>query len=279
MYAGGGRHMIKDITIGQFFPGKSMVHRLDPRVKLILTMTFIITIFLCKNFFALGIMLFSLILIIISSKISIKLILRGIKPLLFIIVFTAFLNIFFMSTGEVLLEYKFIVVTTGGVFTAIFMAIRIISLIIASSLLTYTTSPTMITDGIERLLSPLKFMKNGVHTVAMMMTIALRFIPTLIEEFDKITNAQKARGANLETGSLVQRAKALIPIFVPLFITSFRRAYELAFAMECRCYQGGEGRTRMKQMKTGLIDIYGLAFMAVILGAVIFLNYSYTHVI
>ncbi|MDR0315002.1 MAG: energy-coupling factor transporter transmembrane protein EcfT [Oscillospiraceae bacterium] len=271
--------MIKDITIGQFFPGKSMVHRLDPRVKLILTMTFIITIFLCKNFFALGIMLFSLILIIISSKISIKLILRGIKPLLFIIVFTAFLNIFFMSTGEVLLEYKFIVVTTGGVFTAIFMAIRIISLIIASSLLTYTTSPTMITDGIERLLSPLKFMKNGVHTVAMMMTIALRFIPTLIEEFDKITNAQKARGANLETGSLVQRAKALIPIFVPLFITSFRRAYELAFAMECRCYQGGEGRTRMKQMKTGLIDIYGLAFMAVILGAVIFLNYSYTHVI
>ncbi|MEG1179258.1 MAG: energy-coupling factor transporter transmembrane component T, partial [Oscillospiraceae bacterium] len=236
--------MVKDITIGQFFPGNSVLHRIDPRMKIVLTLAFIVIIFMCKNFFSLAVMVVALAVMVASSKISIKLMLRGIKPILFIIVFTAVLNIFYTNTGRILWEYSFIKITTGGIYTAIFMAVRIICLIIASSLLTYTTSPTMITDGLERLLSPLKFMKSGVHTVAMMMTIALRFIPTLIEEFDKITNAQKARGADLETGGLIQRAKALVPIFIPLFVTSFRRAYELAFAMECRCYRGGEGRTR-----------------------------------
>ena len=271
--------MVKDITIGQFFPGNSVIHRIDPRMKIVLTLVFIIVIFLCKNFFSLALMVVTLGVMIACSKISIKLMLRGIKPIVFIIVFTAILNIFYTDTGRVLVDYKFITITTGGIYTAIFMAVRIICLILASSLLTYTTSPTMITDGLERLLSPLKFMKNSIHTVAMMMTIALRFIPTLIEEFDKITNAQKARGADLETGGLVQRAKALVPIFIPLFVTSFRRAYELAFAMECRCYKGGEGRTRMKQMKLATVDIVS-AFSLIFIGVgVVLLNYYFPHLI
>ncbi|MEG2016121.1 MAG: energy-coupling factor transporter transmembrane component T [Oscillospiraceae bacterium] len=271
--------MVKDITIGQFFPGNSVLHRIDPRMKIVLTLAFIVIIFMCKNFFSLAVMVVALAVMVASSKISIKLMLRGIKPILFIIVFTAVLNIFYTNTGRVLWEYSFIKITTGGIYTAIFMAVRIICLIIASSLLTYTTSPTMITDGLERLLSPLKFMKSGVHTVAMMMTIALRFIPTLIEEFDKITNAQKARGADLETGGLIQRAKALVPIFIPLFVTSFRRAYELAFAMECRCYRGGEGRTRMKQMKLAMVDYASVITMIVICVGVVLLNNKFPRLI
>ncbi|MEG0898527.1 MAG: energy-coupling factor transporter transmembrane component T [Oscillospiraceae bacterium] len=271
--------MVKDITIGQFFPGNSVLHRIDPRMKIVLTLAFIVIIFMCKNFFSLAVMVVALAVMVASSKISIKLMLRGIKPILFIIVFTAVLNIFYTNTGRILWEYSFIKITTGGIYTAIFMAVRIICLIIASSLLTYTTSPTMITDGLERLLSPLKFMKSGVHTVAMMMTIALRFIPTLIEEFDKITNAQKARGADLETGGLIQRAKALVPIFIPLFVTSFRRAYELAFAMECRCYRGGEGRTRMKQMKLAMVDYASVITMIVICVGVVLLNNKFPRLI
>ncbi|MEG1437437.1 MAG: energy-coupling factor transporter transmembrane component T [Oscillospiraceae bacterium] len=271
--------MVKDITIGQFFPGNSVLHRIDPRMKIVLTLAFIVIIFMCKNFFSLAVMVVALAVMVASSKISIKLMLRGIKPILFIIVFTAVLNIFYTNTGRILWEYSFIKITTGGIYTAIFMAVRIICLIIASSLLTYTTSPTMITDGLERLLSPLKFMKSGVHTVAMMMTIALRFIPTLIEEFDKITNAQKARGADLETGGLIQRAKALVPIFIPLFVTSFRRAYELAFAMECRCYRGGEGRTRMKQMKLAIVDYASVITMIVICVGVVLLNNKFPRLI
>ncbi|MEG1819600.1 MAG: energy-coupling factor transporter transmembrane component T [Oscillospiraceae bacterium] len=271
--------MVKDITIGQFFPGNSVLHRIDPRMKIVLTLAFIVIIFMCKNFFSLAVMVVALAVMVASSKISINLMLRGIKPILFIIVFTAVLNIFYTNTGRVLWEYSFIKITTGGIYTAIFMAVRIICLIIASSLLTYTTSPTMITDGLERLLSPLKFMKSGVHTVAMMMTIALRFIPTLIEEFDKITNAQKARGADLETGGLIQRAKALVPIFIPLFVTSFRRAYELAFAMECRCYRGGEGRTRMKQMKLAMVDYASVITMIVICVGVVLLNNKFPRLI
>ena len=188
-------------------------------------------------------------------------------------------NIFYIDKGEPLLDVGFIHITTGGVYTAVFMIIRIIALVVASSLLTYTTSPTLITDGLEQLLSPLKFMKNSVHTVAMMMTIALRFIPTLIDEFEKITNAQKARGADLETGSLTKRAKALIPVFIPLFITSFRRAYELAFAMECRCYHGAEGRTRMKQMKYTYLDFIAFMFVAVFFAGVILLNKFFAAII
>ena len=255
--------MIRDITIGQFFPGNSPIHRMDPRMKLILTLVYIVTIFLCKNFYSLGIMVLSLAIMVLLSKIPIKTIIKSIKPIAIIITITAILNIFYIDKGEPLLDVAFIHITTGGVYTAIFMIIRIIALVVASSLLTYTTSPTLITDGMERLLSPLKFMKNSIHTVAMMMTIALRFIPTLIDEFEKITNAQKARGADLETGSLTKRAKALIPVFIPLFITSFRRA----------------GRTRMKQMKYTYLDIIGFLFVAAFLAGVIILNKFFAPII
>lgn len=271
--------MIKDITIGQFFPGDSVIHKMDPRMKLIITLVFIIVIFLCKSFQALGLMVLTLIIIVLLSKIPVSTILKSIKPIAIIIAFTAVLNMFYVDTGDHLLDIGFIHITTGGVNTAIFMIIRIISLVVATSMLTYTTSPTLVTDAMERLLSPIKFMRNSVHTVAMMMTIALRFIPTLIDEFEKITNAQKARGADLETGTLVQRAKALIPVFIPLFITSFRRAYELAFAMECRCYHGGEGRTRMKQMELAARDIVALIVVIGVNIGVVLLNTHFTNVV
>ena len=271
--------MIKDITIGQYFPGNSIIHRMDPRMKLILTFIYIIVIFVCKNFYSLGVMVAALVIMVLLSKIPVKTILKSVKPIFIIILFTAILNVLYTKTGTIIFEWKFIHISTGGIYTAIFMVIRIVSLVVASSLLTYTTSPTLITDAIERLLSPLKFMRNSIHTIAMMMTIALRFIPTLIEEFDKITSAQKARGANLETGTLVERAKALIPIFIPLFITSFRRAYELAYAMECRCYHGAEGRTRMKQMSYSVRDFAGFVFMVLVTAGVVSLNLVFPHLI
>lgn len=271
--------MAKNITIGQYFPGESMLHKMDPRMKLVLTFLFIIFIFVCKNFVSLGVLLVALIVMVAVSKIPVSVMLRGIKPIVIIIVLTALLNVFYVDKGTHWLDWKFIHITSGGVFTAIFMVVRIMCLIIASSLLTYTTSPTSITDGIERLLSPLKLLRGSVHTIAMMMTIALRFIPTLIDEFDKITSAQKARGADLETGTLVQRAKALIPVFIPLFITSFRRAYDLAFAMECRCYHGYEGRTRMKQMKLENRDYIALIFLIVIFALIAFFNTIFMDVI
>ena len=271
--------MVKDITIGQYFPGTSVIHKMDPRMKLILTLVFIVFIFVCKNFYSLLLMVAALICIVFVSKISMRTILKGIKPVLIIIVITALLNLFYIKEGTMLVDWHFIHITTKGVYTAIFMVVRIMCLIVSSSLLTYTTSPTLITDGIEQLLSPLKFMQGSIHTVAMMMTIALRFIPTLIDEFDKITSAQKARGADLETGNLVERTKALIPVFIPLFITSFRRAYDLAFAMECRCYHGHKGRTRMKQMKYARRDYLSIAVMLVIIAGIILLNHFFGKVI
>ena len=213
------------------------------------------------------------------SKISFKVVFKGMKMIYFIVIFTSVLQIFYNDSGNILLEWWKIKVTTGGVFTAIFMAIRIVCLILISSLLTYTTSPTTLTDGISRLLSPLNKIGIPVDTLAMMMTIALRFIPTLIEEIDKIMNAQKARGADLDSGNLVQRAKALVPIFIPLFVNSFRRAYELAFAMECRCYNGSNKRTRMKQMKLGWRDAVAFVIIAVMLAGIILLNYFFGAVI
>lgn len=264
--------MVKDITLGQYFPGQSVIHRMDPRMKLVLTLLFIIFIFVCHNFWSMGLMVLALAVVVGLSKISIRTILKGIQPVVIIILFTAVLNLLFIRSGDLLFEWRFLHLYSGGVYTAVFMVIRILALIVASSLLTYTTSPTLITDAIERLLSPLKFMRGGVHTIAMMMTIALRFIPTLIEEFDRITSAQKARGADLETGNLLERTRALIPIFIPLFITSFRRAYELAYAMECRCYHGYEGRTRMRQMKLGTADYIALVLMIAVLAGIIVLN-------
>ncbi len=271
--------MIKDITIGQFFPGNSFLHRLDARMKIVLTFAVIIIIFLCKSFFSLGLMAAFVILLIFVSKVPVKTIIKSLKPIVFIVVFTAILNVFYTTGGAWTYEFWIFKISEKGVFTALFMAVRIICLVIISSLLTYTTTPTDLTDALERLLSPLKIFKIEAHTIAMMMTLALRFIPTLIEEIDRIMSAQKARGANWESGSLVSRAKALIPVLIPLFVSSFRRAYELAFAMECRCYTGGKGRTRMKQMKFGVVDFVALALSAILLAGIISLNVVFTKVI
>lgn len=274
--------MIKDITIGQFFPGNSFIHKLDPRAKIIITFVFISALFLCKNFFSLGLLFLSALIAIAISRISFKVILNGLKMIVVLVVFTGILQLLYNDDGAVLwkpFEQLDFAVTTGGVFSSVFIIIRIVSLILFSSLLTYTTSPTMLTDAIERLLSPLKLFKVNVNSLAMMMTIALRFIPTLIEEIDIIMSAQKARGADLETGSLTERAKALVPIFIPLIVSSFRRAYELAFAMECRCYTGDNKRTRMKEMKLSARDYISFAVLIILVAAVVgtsfFMNSSF----
>ena len=241
--------MLKDITLGQYFPGNSPIHRLDPRTKLIMLVVYIVALFLAKSWVTYALMLLFLVFTIKISTIPPKSIVRGMKPLVMILVFTGVLNLFFTTDGKVLVDFWFITITTGGLQRAVFMMARILMLISGTFLLTYTTSPIALTDGLEALLNPLKAIKVPVHELAMMMCIALRFIPTLIEETDKIMCAQKARGADFESGSLIDRAKALIPILVPLFISAFRRADELATAMECRCYQGGEGRTKMKLLR------------------------------
>ena len=242
--------MLKDITLGQYFPGQSVIHRLDPRTKLILLVVYIVALFLAKSWVSYGVMLAFLLYAIKLSTIPPKSILRGMKPIVMILVFTGVLNLFFTREGEELVNIAdFIVITDGGLMRAVFMMARILMLITGTFLLTYTTSPISLTDGLEALLNPLKKIHVPVHELSMMMCIALRFIPTLIEETDKIMSAQKARGADFENGSLMERARALIPILVPLFIGAFRRADELATAMECRCYQGGEGRTKMKLLR------------------------------
>ena len=271
--------MIKDITIGQYFPGNSFIHKLDPRAKLIVTFAALIEIFICKNFFSLALISAFAIISILISKISFKLVFKGLKTVYILVAFTAILQIFYNEKGDTLFDWWKIKITTGGVSSAVFMAVRIFSLILISSLLTYTTSPTALTDGIERILSPLKLFKVPVDTLAMMMTVALRFIPTLIEEVEKITNAQKARGADMETGGLIKRVKALIPIFIPLFVNSFRRAYELAFAMECRCYSGNNKRTRMKTMSFTFRDAIAFVVVALILAGIIALNICFGAVI
>ena len=271
--------MIRDITIGQYYPGKSVLHNFDPRVKLIATFWLIIVIFLCKSFFSLGLIALTAVFAAALSKVPPKMILKSLKPIVIILIFTAVLNVFYTTGGETYFAWKSIEITEKGVNTAIFTMIRIVSLVVISSLLTYTTTPTMLTDALERILSPLKVFKIKVHTLAMMMTLALRFIPTLIEEFDRIMNAQKARGADLESGGINQRAKALVPIFIPLMVSSFRRAYELAFAMTCRCYTGGEDRTRMKQMKIALRDIIAVLFCVALTAGVVLLNHFFDAVI
>lgn len=264
--------MIKDITIGQYFPGKSVLHRMDARVKILLTAAFIVMLFMAKSIEALLVGVLFTILAFLISRIPVRMMGKSLKPIVPIVIFTAVLNLFFIRTGDVLWEWKFIKLTQDGVDTSVFMVVRIICLICGSSLLTYTTSPIELTDAIEKLLGPLKKIKVPVHELAMMMTIALRFIPTLIEETDKIINAQKARGADMETGGLIQKTKALIPILIPLFVASFRHAEELALAMECRCYHGGEGRTRMKQLKMSITDLWGSLFCGVFLAGVIAVN-------
>ena len=270
---------MKGIAIGQYYPGKSLLHKMDPRVKILLTLVFVFLIFFCKNFWALGLMGGFLLIGMLISGVPFKMLIRSLRAILFIVLITDVLNLFYVTDGNALFPNTFIKITDKGLYTAIFMTVRIACLIIGSSLMTFTTTPTMLTDAIERLLSPLKIFKIQVHTLAMMMTLALRFIPTLMEEIEKIMNAQKARGADLESGNIIDRAKALVPILVPLFVSSFRRAYELAFAMECRCYTGGNGRTRMKQMKLSWLDLlFGFAMTAILAG-VILLNYYFAHLI
>ena len=263
--------MLKDITLGQYFPGNTVIHRLDPRTKLLLTIVYIVALFLAKNYFSYLLMLVFLITCIVISKIKPKVILRGMKPLFIVIVFTGILNLFY-TKGDPIVEFWIFSISWAGIKSAVFMILRIMMLVTGTFLLTYTTAPMQLTDGLESLLGPLKATKLPVHELAMMMSIALRFIPTLIEETDKIMSAKKARGADFESGNIMHRAKAMLPLLIPLFISAFRRADELAIAMESRCYHGGKGRTRMKQLRYRLCDAGAFAVCAVVLGGVIVLR-------
>jgi energy-coupling factor transport system permease protein len=256
--------MLKDITLGQFFPGQSFVHRLDPRTKLIMLVVYIVALFTAVSWISYAVCLVFLAVTIWISTIPLKSIVKGMKPLVFILVFTGILNLFFTGGETVIFSVWRITITQEGLVRAVLMVARILMLITTTFLLTYTTSPIALTDGLEALLGPLKKIRVPVHELSMMMCIALRFIPTLIEETDKIMSAQKARGADFESGSLMERVRALVPILVPLFISAFRRADELATAMECRCYQGGEGRTKMKILRYKRWD-----FVSFLIGAIL----------
>ena len=265
--------MLKDITLGQYFPGKTVVHRMDPRTKLLLLIVYLVTVFLASAYASAALVIIFLVTVTWLARIPFKSMVKGLKPMLIFILFTAVLNLFYTKGGTLLLDWWIFHIYTEGIKTAFFMVLRIMLLVCGTFLLTYTTSPIALTDALERLLSPLKKIHVPVHELAMMMSIALRFIPTLIEETDKIISAQKARGADFETGSLIRRAKALIPILVPLFVSAFRRADELATAMECRCYHGGEGRTRMKVLRFGRLDLFAFFAGGLLLAAVIVLRH------
>lgn len=265
--------MLKDITLGQYFPGNSPVHRLDPRTKLVLLVIYIVALFSASSWLSYGVVFAFLSVSIAISAIPLKSFIRGMKPLVFILIFTGVLNLFF-TTGEKLLVHFWVFnIYWEGIIRAFFMMSRILMLLCGTFLLTYTTSPISLTDGLESLLNPLKKLHLPVHELSMMMCIALRFIPTLIEETDKIMSAQKARGADFESGNLMQRVKALIPILVPLFISAFRRADELATAMECRCYRGGDGRTKMKLLRYQMRDYKAFLSGVLLLAAVFALRY------
>ena len=271
--------MLRDITIGQHFPGNSLVHRFDPRLKLVLTVAYIVLLFAASNPLGLTLSILFLAVMYRVAKIPGKMILKSLKPILPIVVCTAVLNLFFVSgEGEPLVHIWFLTIYAEGVRYAVLMAVRVMALIAGTSLLTYTTSPIVLTDAIEQLLKPLGKLHFPVHELAMMMSIALRFIPTLIEETDKIMNAQKARGAQLDTGKMTDRVKALVPVLIPLFISAFRRADELAMAMECRCYRGGTGRTRLKVLRCEKQDYIDLAvciacFAVILASRLVFPNY------
>jgi len=260
--------MLKDITLGQYFPGNTVIHRLDPRSKLIWVVLYIVSLFAAKWFVSYAVMAGVLCACIAISKVPVKSLVRGLKPVMFILVFTGVLNLFY-TPGDPIWQWWILKITVEGIYTAFFMVLRITMLIMGTFLLTYTTSPITLTDGLETLLTPLKKIRVPVHELSMMMSIALRFIPTLIEETDKIMSAQKARGADFENGNLIEKAKAMVPLLVPLFISAFRRADELAVAMECRCYHGGEGRTKLKVLHYQKIDVFAL-LLGVLMTAGIF---------
>lgn len=271
--------MLRDITIGQHFPGNSLVHRFDPRLKLVLTVAYIVLLFAASNPLGLTLSILFLGVMYKVAKIPVKMIGKSLKPILPIVLFTAVLNLFFVSgEGDPLVHFWFLSIYAEGVRYAVLMAVRVMALIAGTSLLTYTTSPIVLTDAIEQLLKPLGKLHFPVHELAMMMSIALRFIPTLIEETDKIMNAQKARGAQLDTGKMTDRVKALVPVLIPLFISAFRRADELAMAMECRCYRGGDGRTRLKVLRCEKQDYIDLAvciacFAVILASRLVFPNF------
>ena len=263
--------MLRDITLGQYFPGDTLIHRLDPRTKILVVILYIIALFVSTSYITYGIMAAILIAEVAIARIKPSTLLKSVRPILFIIILTVVLNEFY-TPGVPIFSVWIFTLTREGLRTALFMAARLILLVMSSFMLTYTTSPIMLTDGLESLLSPLKKLGAPVHELAMMMSIALRFIPTLIEETQKIMSAQKARGAEFDTGGIIDKAKALLPILVPLFISSFRRADELAVAMEARCYHGGEGRTKLHELRFKGIDYAALAIMALALAAVIVLR-------
>ena len=267
--------MLKDVTLGQFFPGNSILHRLDPRIKLILTVLYVVAIFLAKNVYSYLVLVISALAMVLLSRLSLRVVVKGIKPILFILLFTMIINLLF-TKGEAAPLWSFwrIAIYKEGVLRAVLMAVRVVVLVLGTSvLLTYTTSPIVLTDAIESLLSPLKKIKVPVHDFAMMMTIALRFIPTLVEETEKIINAQKARGAAFDSGNFLKRAKALVPVLIPLFVSSFNRADELATAMECRCYRGDVGRTRFVKLRMRFFDVLSLFFMLGFCAAILIVNH------
>ena len=261
--------MIRDITLGQYYSGNSPIHKLDPRTKILGVFAFIVSLFLVKDFVGFAICIVALGIIVSISRIPLSFILRGMKPIMMILAFTFFLNIF-MVDGRILWQWKFLKITEEGIYRALFMGLRLILLIISSSLLTLTTKPIELTDGLEKLMSPLGRIGVPSHEIAMMMSIALRFIPTLLSETDKIMKAQQARGADFESGNILQRAKSLIPILVPLFISAFRIASDLAMAMEARCYRGGRGRTRMNAIKFGKNDVFAGVLLVLLIAILIF---------
>ena len=258
--------MIRDITIGQYYPADSVLHRLDPRVKLVGTLVFLISLFLFNNFIGYVVAGLFLATVIKISKVPFSFIVRGLKTIMVLMLFTVTFNLF-LTEGQILWQWKFLKITVEGIELAVFMALRLVFLIIGSSLMTLTTTPNQLTDGLETGLAPLKKLHVPVHEISMMMSIALRFIPILLEETDKIMKAQQARGADFEEGKLLDRAKALVPVLVPLFVSAFRRANDLAMAMEARCYRGGEGRTRMKPLKYTKRD--GMAYLCLVLYLVV----------
>ena len=241
--------MIRDITIGQYYPAQSRIHRLDPRVKIVCTLLFLVSLFIQNSLLGYVIATIYLGAVIRLSKVPLKYIVKGLKPIVILLLFTVVMNLFLTRDGETLVHFRSFTITEGGLRTSVFMAVRLMYLVAGSSIMTFTTSPNGLTDGMEKLLHPLNKLNVPVHEVAMMMSIALRFIPILLEETDKIMKAQQARGADFESGNIIQRAKAMVPILVPLFVSAFRRANDLAMAMESRCYHGGEGRTKMKPLR------------------------------
>ena len=269
---------MRDITLGQYFPTDSLIHRLDPRMKIISLITYIVLVFCTFNYYALALMAASVFAVVVMTKVPLRMYLKSLKVIIIIVIITSVLNLFY-GTGEPIFQWWIFKVTMNGIRNALFVCIRIVCLILLSSVLTFTTSPTDLTDALERLMKPLSVFHIKVHEIAMMMTIALRFVPTLLEETDKIMAAQKARGADMESGNIFTRIKALVPVLVPLFVSAFRRAYELAIAMECRCYRGGEGRTRMKQLHLARRDVIAMLFTLAVIAGIILLNVFFENII